>query len=165
MWIAAPVLIVFIVAGLWWALFSDVDPFGKVPPPTPTTRVIAPAPTKTATVAPTLGLMVPTPTIVLLPSLPALAPAGTVVPTLAATAAPTTLAIGTRVVVADTGASGLNVRDGAGTARARLMTLADGAVLEIVAGPKDADGYTWYQVRDASGTTGWAVGTYMKPQQ
>lgn len=164
MWVAAPVLIVFIVAGLWWAVFSPLESGERTPTPTPTSRLAEPAVTPTEASLP--ELLPPTPTLALLPTLPLPTPteAAPVAPTVAPTTAAPTLAIGAKVVVQGTGASGLNVRTGAGTGHARVKTLPDGAVLEIIGGPKEADGYTWYQVRDEAGSTGWAVVDYMKAQ-
>ena len=162
MWVAAPVLIVFIVAGLWWAVLSPLEP-GR-PTPTPTSRLAEPAATPTEASLPEVPP--PPPTVAFLPTLPLPTPteAAIAAPTEAPTAAIPTLAIGAKVVVQGTGASGLNVRTGAGTSHARVKTLPDGAVLEIIGGPKEADGYTWYQVRDEAGSTGWAVVNYMKAQ-
>ena len=74
------------------------------------------------------------------------------------------LAVGA-MVVANTGGSGLNVRSGAGTGHARVKTLPDGTALEIIGGPQEADGHTWYQVRDDVGTTtGWVIVGYIRLQ-
>ncbi len=163
MWIAVPVLVVVIVAALWWAVFSPSEPLRKAPTPTPTSRAIAEPATKVPTVSETAALLTITPTLAFLPTLALPTPTASqpLTPTVEATLAPT-FSIGDKVVVAGTGNAGLNVRAGAGTGHPRIKTLPDGAVLEIIGGPKDADGYTWYQVRDESGATGWAVNTYMK---
>jgi hypothetical protein len=166
MWVAAPVLVVFVVAGLWWAIFSPAEP-GKPTPATPTARVIEP-PTKAATTLPTLNPATPAATVALLPTLPPPTPtAGAAVTiTVAASPNPTApvMAIGSKAVVAATSMAGLNVRSGAGTGYPKIKTLPDGAVLEIIGGPKEGDGFTWYQVRDQTGTTGWAAANFMKPQ-
>jgi hypothetical protein len=166
MWVAAPVLIVFIVAGLWWAVFSPMEPGGRTATPTPTSRLVTDPITKTPTEASPPGVLPPTPTLALLPTLPLPTPttAAPAAPTVAPTTAAPTFSIGAKAVVQGTGASGLNVRAGAGTGHARVKTLPDGAVLEIIGGPKEADGYTWYQVRDEVGATGWAVVSYMRAQ-
>lgn len=165
MWVAAPVLVVFVVAGLWWAIFSPVGPALPTPAPTPTARVIEP-PTKAPTTLPTLNPATPAATVALLPTLPKPTPtAGAAVTiTVAANPVAPALAIGSKAVVAATGMSGLNVRSGAGTGFPKSKTLPDGAVLEIIGGPKEADGFTWYQVRDQAGATGWAAANYMKVQ-
>ena len=72
---------------------------------------------------------------------------------------------GDKVVVTGTEGDGLRMRIGAGTGFDRVKTVDEAAVLEIIGGPKDADGTTWYQVRDASGATGWVSGTYLQAQQ
>ncbi len=168
MWVAAPVLVVFVVAGLWWAIFSPAEPGRPTPSATPTARVIEP-PTKAATTLPTLNPATPAATVALLPTLPKPTPTlgAAITTTVAANPNPPApvLAIGSKAVVAATSMSGLNVRSGAGTGYPRVKTLPDGAVLEIIGGPKEAEGFTWYQVRDQTGTTGWAAANYMKAQQ
>lgn len=163
MWFAVPTLVIVIVAALWWAVFSPSEPLRQVPTPTPTSRAISGPATPGPTLSTTLGAPTVTPTVVFLPTLAAPTPTAgqPLTPTVEVTPAPT-FSIGDKVVVAGTGNAGLNVRAGAGTGHPRIKTLPDGAVLEIIGGPKDADGYTWYQVRDETGTTGWAVNTYMK---
>jgi hypothetical protein len=37
-------------------------------------------------------------------------------------------------------------------------------VVEILDGPKEADDYTWWQVRDEAGITGWVAGEYLEVQ-
>lgn len=53
-------------------------------------------------------------------------------------------------------ASGLNLRNGPSTAYAILLTMPQGATVDIIAGPSNG----WYQVR-YQGTEGWASGAYL----
>ena len=71
------------------------------------------------------------------------------------------LAVGDTVIVSGTGGAGLNMRAGAGTGHAKVKTLREGAEVEIIGGPEDANGYTWWQVRDGDGATGWVVEDYL----
>jgi uncharacterized protein YraI len=57
------------------------------------------------------------------------------------------------------------MRAGAGTGQARVKTVPEGAVVEVIGGPKDANSYTWWQVKDAGGTSGWVVSKFLVPQQ
>jgi len=36
-------------------------------------------------------------------------------------------------------------------------------VLEVVGGPQDADGFTWWQLKDVDGSIGWAAEQYLAP--
>jgi len=166
MWIAVPVLVVVVVAGLWWAIFS---PSGRETPkttPVPTVQLTRVQPTQRPT---ELGTLAPvqapvTPTQQILATLPTFTPTQQVVstPTGAPTMAPVGLAVGAQVQVSNTGGTGLNMRAGAGTNQARIKTLAENTKLEIIGGPKEANGFTWWQVRDEAGTTGWVVDRYIK---
>jgi len=63
-------------------------------------------------------------------------------------------AAGDRVEVAE---GPLNLRSSAGTTASSIGSLAVGTQLTIVTGPTAASGYNWYQVKDASGKTGWVI--------
>jgi hypothetical protein len=167
MWIAVPVLVVVVVAGLWWAIFSPTDKAKPTPTPTPTMRAIGVQPTQGLPVAGTVA-----PTIVLSPTYELLplatftpTPLAIITPTSQATAAPAVgLAIGSKAKVTGTGGTGLNVRAGAGTGHARVKTLPDGSVVEIIGGPTDANSFTWWQIRDETGATGWVVSRFLVAQ-
>ena len=98
----------------------------------------------------------------------------TTTPTPISTAAPTptpalilpgTLGVGTRLEVIGTGGVGVSIRADAHTNGERLDVADEGDTLLIVAGPEEADGYTWRFLRDESNTAreGWAVGDYLSP--
>ncbi len=116
-------------------------------------------PTATATAAltalPTL-VQVDTPT----PALPIATPT----PSVAANQPPSELAVGGYAMVS--GTNGLNVRDQASTTGAVVDQLTSGAVVHIIGGPKQAGGYTWWQVDNlpsANGKSGWCAGKFLKP--
>ncbi len=67
-------------------------------------------------------------------------------------------AAGSTVTVA---ADGLNLRAIAGLDGAVLDTLAAGETATVSGDPVSADGYTWYQVVDAAGASGWVAGDYL----
>jgi hypothetical protein len=169
MWVAVPVLVVVVVAGLWWAIFSEADP-GKVVEDTSVPRIVPTQPTQAPTEGAALPEETPTATPILLP------PPATFTPTPSVVTTPTgpaevaeeepsgDLAIGDAVVVANTGGVGLNIRTGPGTSFARIKTLPEGAVTEVVGGPREADNYTWYQIRDETGTIGWGASRFMQEQ-
>lgn len=78
---------------------------------------------------------------------------------------PGIIGIGTRVLVADTGNAGLSIRVEASTAGERLGVAQDGETLLVVGGPEEADGYTWWFLRDElnSAREGWAVEDFLQP--
>jgi len=173
MWIAVPVLVVVVVVGLWWAIFAPTGEGTPTPTPTPVSSgdVIQDQPTQAPTEQPTLDTAEPTPTREVLPELPTATPEASEISTPAAESeggaeeesdsGTEEMAIGAKVAVTGTGGTGLNMRSGAGTGHNRVKTLSDNAVVEVVGGPKDSDGYTWWQVQDTAGTTGWVASKYL----
>lgn len=51
----------------------------------------------------------------------------------------------------------LNLREGPGLARARVAEMAHETRATIIGGPQTADGFTWWRIRLADGTSGWAA--------
>ena len=167
MWVAAPVLVIVVVGGLWWAIFYPTGESTPTVVPTPTMSTIYNQPTQAPTTQQAGGSIVPTPTQSLLPtSIPTVAaPQPTTAPTAEpAAAVAADLAIGDNAKVTGAGAGGLNMRSGAGKGHARIKTLSDGAVLKVIGGPKEANGYTWWEVRDEAGTTGWVASEWLVKQ-
>ena len=164
MWFAVPVLVVVVVAGLWWVIpWPRPSPKKTLPPPvsskrTPSTQ--APAAASTLAVSTTISM---TPQIIIpATSTPIPGPTSTIAPTVLPTVAG--LSIGAKAKVIGTGGSGLNMRSAAGTAHGRVKTLREGAIVEIIGGPTDADNLTWWQVRDEAGITGWVASKFLSPQ-
>jgi len=164
MWIAVPVLVVVVVAGLWWAIFSPPATPSKTPVPTATMAVLPSQPTQEPTKFNTLPAQ-PEST-----ATRQILPLSTFTPTPEQVATPDGevgsestegLVIGATAKISGTGGVGLNMRSGAGTSHARVKTIPEGSTVEIIGGPTDANGYTWWQVRDAAGITGWVVSKYM----
>jgi hypothetical protein len=129
-------IILTIVGGIWLFAKNPSAPAG----PRPTAVVRTTTPTPVPTTAPT-----PTPN-------PATALSGAI-------------AVGTRVEIVGTGEVGLSIRAEAHTNGERLDVATEGEMLLIVAGPEEADGYTWWFLRDESNAAreGWAVEDYLSP--
>lgn len=166
MWVAVPVLVVVVVAGLWWAIFSPSGDAVTTPTPTPTVQFIRNQPTQEPTAFSTLAIAEATATREMLPLATftptpqsVITPDATLTPALSAE-----LAVGSKVKVSGTGGTGLNMRSGAGTGQARIKTLPEGSVVEVIGGPQEANGFTWWQIRDEAGTTGWAASQYLVAQ-
>lgn len=115
----------------------------------------------------------PTPTVVVVTPTVTLAPRPTATPPQAATATSTdateetsptapaadTIAVGGYVRVAAD--AGLSFRQNPSTSGALIQVLDSGTTLEVIGGPREADGYTWWQLRTLDdGNEGWsAAGT------
>ncbi|MHB0857634.1 MAG: SH3 domain-containing protein [Anaerolineae bacterium] len=162
MWVAVPVLVVVVVAGLWWAIFSPSDTLSTGPTATPTMKLAGTQPTQGPTLFATLPPLEATATREILPL-------STFTPTPGAVSTPTGgvvettsgMAVGSQAKV-NSGGQGLNMRMEAGTNQSRIKTLPEGSTVEIIGGPKDADGLTWWQVRDSTGTTGWVASKFLQ---
>jgi hypothetical protein len=72
---------------------------------------------------------------------------------------------GIRAQVTGTGSAGLSLRENPGTGTERIDVAADGETFLVVAGPEEADGYTWWLLRDENDPQreGWAAATYLTP--
>ena len=86
----------------------------------------------------------------------------------AATAASTTTSAPTSssprlVKVANTGGLGANLRSEPSTSAARIASLVEGAVLEVVGPDVQAEGRTWKNVKDEAGRTGWMAADFLVP--
>jgi len=78
---------------------------------------------------------------------------------------PQPLAINSNVIVDGVGDNQLNVRNIAGVNGSEVLFRAvDGSPFIIVAGPQQADGFTWWQIQDPTNPslTGWAVSNYLR---
>ena len=135
-WIALPVGILALIAALW---FLVIAPAGSPPPRATST------PTVTATPWPTV-----TPMVIAAP---------TEAPT---PAQPTSIGVGAKVEVAETGIAQLRVRQLPGTDTLTVKIVPDGTQFVIVGGPEQVSGYTWWKVDDQAGTVGWVAGQFLK---
>ena len=165
MWIAIPVLVVVVVVAFWWALFADTGKDATKITATPTVKIMRTQ--STATTVPASEEEAATPTLEVLAT--PVPPTPTPAPEATDTPAPTpeevaAFAIGDSAKVVGTGGAGLNIRAGAGTGHPRIKTLKEGSVVELIGGPEEANDYTWWQMRDETGTTGWAASTFLEKQ-
>lgn len=74
-----------------------------------------------------------------------------------------TLAVGSPAMVAGTGGTGVNMRAGSGLTFDIVQILQDDTPVELIEGPTESDGYTWWKVRLADGTEGWLVQDFLSP--
>lgn len=79
---------------------------------------------------------------------------------------PGNIGVGSRVSVVNTGNAGLSIREEASTAGERVDVAQEGDTLLVVGGPEEAEGYTWWFLRDElnSAREGWAVEDFLAPQ-
>jgi hypothetical protein len=71
-----------------------------------------------------------------------------------------TLAVGGSAAITD---DGVNLRADATTASDVVTVLAKGQTVSIVDGPRDADGYEWWNITLADGTSGWIAAGFLAP--
>lgn len=127
-------------------------------PPLP--AAVAPLPTNTPTATVALPTVAPTVTPVVIPS-----------PTPSATPAPAAaFVVGERVVITNTGPSGVRLRSGAGLDFITQGIYNDGDPFFVMPGsdpdsayPVESDGYTWWRVRAADGLIGWMAQEFLQP--
>jgi hypothetical protein len=114
----------------------------------------------------TFAIITPTPTDLVPPTAtPYMAPTDTPAAPTAAAAGTTNdpISVGAKVKIVDTGPTGLNFRKTPARAGEKIRSLGEGNVYEVVGGPQQADGLTWWQLKDPSdGTSGWGAADYMK---
>jgi hypothetical protein len=100
------------------------------------------------------------------PALPTPIPLPTATPTPKPTptpSVPTEIAVGGYVKVVGAEADALSYRSGPGLNYARLTIVKDGTILEVLEGPEEADGYTWWRLEDEDGFIGWAADEWLEP--
>lgn len=103
--------------------------------------------------------------VILPPETPAkLYLAGPAVPTVIITNTPVPLAIGQRAAVHNVGNDELNIRNIPSLRESQILFRAPaGTVFEIIGGPQEADGFTWWQLNDQQfQVQGWAVAIYLQ---
>jgi hypothetical protein len=69
---------------------------------------------------------------------------------------------GATAQVGDTGGLGLVMHTDPGLNTAVIRVLQDGERVVIIAGPQQADGMTWWQVRDSGGQEGWVAASFLQ---
>jgi len=61
------------------------------------------------------------------------------------------------LVIINTGGANLRCRSGPGGKNAVITKFPDGATVQVIDGPIEADDYTWWKVKFDRGVTGWCV--------
>jgi hypothetical protein len=161
LWIGlgAIVTVLAIAVAVLWArvLLGGVDKLEEEPTPTITIQTAVPTQPSTPTVDAAEPTVSPEADVTSEP-----APTPEPVEEQPTPIPPGVIAVGVRVTVVGTEGIGVSLRAGPGTNYARLDVARDGAVLEIIDGPEEADGYTWWSVRTADGTEAWAIDNYFQ---
>lgn len=93
-----------------------------------------------------------------------LALTGPPIPTVLITNTPVPLAVGLRAAVHGVGNDKLNVRNIPSLVDSQvLFRAAPGTEFDIIGGPQEADGFTWWQLHDTEfQVRGWAVAIYLQ---
>lgn len=93
-----------------------------------------------------------------------LAMEGPLLPTVAFAASPAPITVGAGVVVAGVGDQELNIRNLPGISQSQILFRApEGSLFDITGGPQEADGFSWWKVRDRQfQVEGWAVANYLQ---
>ena len=105
------------------------------------------------------------PKIILAPVTPAsIVLTGPAVPTVIITDTPVPLAVGLQAAVFNVGNDELNVRNIPSLRDSEVLFRAPaGTLVNIIGGPQEADGYTWWQLHDPQfEVIGWAVAIYLQ---
>ena len=68
---------------------------------------------------------------------------------------------GATVVVQGTGGTGLNIRQQPTTYGKVVASAKEGEELEVLEGPHEADGYTWWKVKTGDGQEGWGAAGWL----
>jgi hypothetical protein len=129
-------------------------PPGLAAPPTP---AVSPG---TLATPPSSATLVPPPA-----AKPGSAPQPAASPTAgtAAASTPSAKPAGEQVKIADTGGSGVNLRERPGATGPVIKTVPDGTVLQVVGPDQQMDGQAWRNVRDDTGSTGWIAAELLEP--
>lgn len=93
-----------------------------------------------------------------------LAMEGPILPTVAFAPSPVPITVGAGVEVAGVGDQELNIRNLPGLTGSQILFRApEGSPLDIIGGPREADGFSWWKVRDRQfQVEGWAVANYLQ---
>ena len=89
---------------------------------------------------------------------------GPVLPTVVITLTPVPLTVGVSVAVAGVGDQELNIRNLPGLIDSTILFRApEGVTFEVIGGPQQADGFTWWRIRDRDiQVEGWAAANYLQ---
>jgi hypothetical protein len=169
--IVAPVIAISLVVlgGLIvWTLLSATSPVRSAAPTAVAKAPATPVPPTNETVviaATTPSAVAQLPTVVVPAREPTAVPA-TSTPTPEPTPVQTPTPIPARSArIVNTDGEGANVRRAPSVSAQRVKLVSEGTVVELVGGEQRGDGYTWRNVRDVDGSTGFIIVDYLQPIQ
>ncbi|MCY3917797.1 MAG: hypothetical protein OXG49_17490 [Chloroflexi bacterium] len=89
---------------------------------------------------------------------------GPAIPTVIITNTPIPLSVGAQAAVYGVGVDKLNIRNRPSLTDSQVLFREEaGKRFDVIGGPQEADGYTWWQVRDPQfQVEGWAVANYLR---
>ena len=89
---------------------------------------------------------------------------GPILPTVVITLTPVPLSVGASVEVAGVGDQELNIRNLPGLIDSIILFRApEGTSFEVIGGPEQAGGFTWWKIRDSDfQVEGWAAANYLQ---
>lgn len=89
---------------------------------------------------------------------------GPAIPTVIITNTPIPLRVGVQAEVYDVGSDKLNIRNRPSLTDSQvLFRESEGKLFDVIGGPQEADGFSWWQVRDPQfQVEGWAVANYLR---
>ncbi len=92
-----------------------------------------------------------------------LAMEGPILPTVAFVPTPVPITVGAGVEVSGVGNQELNIRNLPGLTGSQILFRApEGSAFDVIGGPQEADGFSWWKVRDRQfQVEGWAVANYL----
>ncbi len=93
-----------------------------------------------------------------------LAMEGPILPTVAYIPTPVPITVGAGVEVSGVGNQELNIRNVPGLTGSQILFRApEGSPFDVIGGPREADGFSWWKVRDRQfQVEGWAVANYLR---
>lgn len=126
---------------------------------------LAPLPVLPADIAPPIFTVYPPPSLTPIPPTQTPTPKTTPSPTFLPTIQPGTIGIGAMVEVSGTGGDGLHLREEPSTSGKSLAVAGEREVFNVVEGPRQGNGYTWWLLQGVYDKTrqGWAVENFLKP--
>ena len=130
---------------------------GQAVPPTNAPGAITAA-------SPSAVAVLPTVVVPAHESTPTLPPTPTITPTPEPTHTPTPAPARSARIV-NTEGQGANVRRAPSVSAQRVKVIAEGTIVELLGAEQRGDGYSWRDVRDADGATGYVIVEYLQPIQ
>jgi hypothetical protein len=97
------------------------------------------------------------------PSIATIPPTPTTTPEFSTPSANSQIKVGDYVQISNTGGDGLRIRSGPGTSNPPLFLGKESEVFKVTDGPKEADGYIWWDLTAPYDNTraGWAASNFL----